>query len=140
VHPDQPQTAILFYDGYCGLCRLAVQFVLNHDRSGTAFRFAPLQGTTFQALVPADSRAAIPDSLAVLSRDGSLMVRSDACIHVLRRLGGAWRTAGALAAIVPRPLRDALYDRVAGMRYRIFGRRDNVCPAVAPDLRQRFDP
>ena len=140
VHPDQTPAAILFYDGHCGLCHRAVRFVLHRDRSGTAFRFAPLQGATFQALVPARSRTAVPDSIAVVAADGALLVRSDACVYVLRRLPGAWKAAAALLAAIPRPLRDALYNLVARSRYRIFGRREDLCPVAAPDESARFDP
>ena len=125
-------TEILFYDGHCGLCHRAVRFVLKHDRSGTAFRFAPLQGETFQAKVPADRRASLPDSFVVETHDGSLLVRSDAVVHVLRRLPGGWSALAFLMAVVPRPLRDLVYDFVARIRYRLFGRRDDLCPDVPP--------
>lgn len=140
VHPLTQQREIVFYDGHCGLCHRGVKFVLKHDRSGTAFRFAPLQGETFQARVPVDQRANLPKSIVVQTRDGSLLMRSNAWIHILRRLGGGWKVMAAFMAVVPRPLRDVVYDFVARIRYRVFGRRDDLCPDVSPDLRARFDP
>ena len=131
---------IIFYDGHCALCQCAVKFVLKHDRSGTAFRFAPLQGETFQARVPVDRCGCLPDSMAVETHNVSLLTRSDACIHVLRRLGGRWRIIAALAAVIPRPPRDGLYALLARIRYRVFGRRDDLCPIVPAELRGRFDP
>jgi len=135
-----PQPEIVYYDGHCGLCHCAVKFVLRHGRAGTAFRFAPLQGETFQARVPVDRRGGVPDSMAVEAHGGGLLVRSDACIHVLRRLGGGWRIIAALVAVIPRPLRDGLYALLARIRYRVFGRRDDLCPMVPAELRERFDP
>jgi predicted DCC family thiol-disulfide oxidoreductase YuxK len=117
-----------------------VKFVLKHDHSGTAFRFAPLQGETFQARVRVDQRANLPMSIVVLTREGSLLVRSNAWIHILRRLGGGWKVMAAFMAVIPLPLRDVAYEFVARIRYRVFGRRDDLCPAVPPDLRGRFDP
>jgi len=131
---------ILFYDGHCGLCHRTVKFVLKHDRSGTAFRFAPLQGKTFLLRVHAGQCAGLPDSVAVQTNDGSLLVRSAAFIHVLRQLGGVWRIMAAVAALIPRPVRDLAYDFIARVRYRIFRRRDDLCPVVPPALRSRFDP
>jgi predicted DCC family thiol-disulfide oxidoreductase YuxK len=131
---------MLFYDGHCGLCHRAVKFVLKYDRTGRAFRFAPLQGETFSALVPEAERAALPDSVIVRTADGALLVRTAAFIHILRRLGGGWRALAAILDVVPRGLRDAAYDFVARVRYRIFGRRDDVCPIVPTELRKRFDP
>jgi predicted DCC family thiol-disulfide oxidoreductase YuxK len=140
VPPTEPKTEILFYDGHCGLCHGAVKFVLRHDRSGNAFRFAPLQGQTFQSRVPADQRAALPDSVVVLTEEGSLLVRSNAFLHILRRLGGGWRILAAALRVIPRPVRDSVYDFIARIRFRIFGRRDELCPIVPADLRARFDP
>ena len=131
---------MLFYDGHCGLCHGAVKFVVKRDRAGRAFRFAPLQGPTFEARVPAERRAGLPDSIIVLTNEGALLARSDAVLHILRRLGGSWRILAGVFAVIPRALRDAAYNFIARIRYSIFGRRDDVCPIVPPDLRARFDP
>jgi predicted DCC family thiol-disulfide oxidoreductase YuxK len=129
----------LFYDGHCGLCHRAVKFVLKRDPEGKLFRFAPLQGETFKSRVPEDRRAALPDSMVVETSDGSLLLRSDAWIHILRRLGGGWRLAAALFSAIPRSVRDSVYDFVASVRHKIFRRRDDLCPLVPPDIRIRFD-
>lgn len=139
--PPRAQTEdILFYDGHCGLCHKAVRFIVKHDRSGTAFRFAPLDGKTFEATVPVDQRARLCDSMVVQTREGLLLMRSNAWIHILRRLGGTWEMIAAVVALIPRPLRDLLYNNVARVRYRVFGRRDDLCPVVPHNLRARFDP
>lgn len=117
-----------------------MKFVLKHDRSGRAFRFAPLQGETFARLVAAERRAGLPDSVVVLTDDGGLLVRSDAFLHILRRLGGRWAASAAVLGVIPRGLRDFVYDFVARVRYRVFGRRDEVCPILPAELRARFDP
>jgi len=131
---------ILFYDGHCGLCHRTVKFVLRQDRARGAFRFAPLQGQTFQSLVPPERRAGLPDSFVVRRRDGALIARSDAFIYILRRLGGGWGALAAILRVIPRPVRDAVYDLVVRIRYAVFGRRDDLCPIVPADLRARFDP
>jgi len=135
-----PQSDTLYYDGTCGLCHRGVKFVLRHDHSGTAFRFAPLQGKTFLARVSCAERAALPDSMIVQTPDGELLPRSDALVHILRRLGRGWRAAGAVLGVVPRPLRDAAYDWIARTRYGIFGRTTDSCPVMSPEQRTRFDP
>jgi predicted DCC family thiol-disulfide oxidoreductase YuxK len=60
-------------------------------------------------------------------------------LHLLERLGGLWRVLAVVGRLVPRGLRDAAYDRVAGVRYRIFGRKDDACPFIPAALRGRFD-
>ncbi len=134
-----PQIERIFYDGHCGLCHGAVRFVIARDPQGRLFRYAPLEGATFTALVPAERRAGLPDSVVVLTADGRLLVRSEAFIYILRRLGGFWRVMGAIIAVIPRTIRDGVYNFIARVRYRIFGRRPEVCPVTPPELRARFD-
>jgi len=140
VAPLGPTPEMLFYDGHCALCHGTVKLVLKHDHSGSALRFAPLQGSTFSSLVPLAKRSSLPDSIVVQTEQGALLVRSDALIHILRRLGGGWRFLGGLISAVPRPVRDLGYDFVARIRYGVFGRREDLCPVVPPEWRARFDP
>lgn len=134
------ESEYIFYDGHCGLCHRAVKFVLKHDRSGNAFRFAPLQGEMIQSRVSDQQRASLPNTFVVLTRNGALLMRSDASLYILERLGGGWRILANILRVIPGRLRDLMYDFVARVRYRLFGRRDDLCPAVPPDLRARFDP
>jgi predicted DCC family thiol-disulfide oxidoreductase YuxK len=138
--PLAQTTDIVFYDGHCGLCHSVVRFVVKHDRTGTAFRFAPLYGKTFEATVPVDQRPGLCDSIVVQTDAGLLLMRSDAWVHILQRLGGRWKKLAALVAAIPRPLRDVFYNVIARIRYRVFGRRDDLCPAVPRNLHARFDP
>jgi predicted DCC family thiol-disulfide oxidoreductase YuxK len=140
VESGAPAAEYLFYDGHCGLCHRAVKFVLRRDRGGRAFRFAPLQGSTFLARVAEERRAGLSDSVVVLTRDGELLVRSASFLHILRRLGGGWGILAAVLSVVPRGWRDFVYDFVARIRYRVFGKRDDLCPIVPAELRARFDP
>lgn len=135
VGPD-----IVFYDGACVLCHRWVRFLLHRDREGTRFRFAPLGGETFGAEVPERVRPSLPDSVVVKTPEGRLLVRSEAALHLLRRLGGGWaRLAGGLG-LVPRAALDLLYDSVARARRRLFRRPEAACPVVATELRARFLP
>jgi predicted DCC family thiol-disulfide oxidoreductase YuxK len=140
VPTAERQAEMLFYDGHCALCHGAVKFVLKHDRTGGAFRFAPLQGPTFLARVPEHLRKDLPDSIVVLTERGELLLRSDAFLHILRRLGGGWKFLAGLLRVVPRALRDLAYNFIARVRYRVFGTRTDWCPVVPPELRARFDP
>lgn len=140
VRPVGANMERLFYDGHCGLCQRSVRLILAEDTTGNAFRFAPLQGETFQALVSAKEREALPLSLVVQTENGALLTRSSAVLHILRRLGGVWRLLAGLLALLPGRLRDRLYDGVARIRHRLFTRPDDLCPLMPPALRARFDP
>jgi predicted DCC family thiol-disulfide oxidoreductase YuxK len=128
---------VLYYDGNCAMCHGFVRFVLAEERSGT-LRFGPLQGGHFRASVPETTRAGLPDSLILRTNDGTLHVRSGAVIEVMKHMGGLWHLLSWALRIVPRPLRDAAYDIIGGMRYRVFGRAPDVCPLLTPELRARL--
>ena len=137
MHAPAPE--IVFYDGHCALCHGAVKFILRHDHAN-AFQFAPLQGHTVEKVIPPATRRYLPDSVVVFTAGGAILMRSDAFIHILRRIGGVWRFVAGFAAIFPRPVRDAVYNFIARVRYRIFGRKDDLCPVMPPELRERFLP
>ncbi len=129
----------VFYDGACGLCHRAIRFLLAEDRDGKGFRYAPLASDTFARALPAETRAALPDSLVLVTPDGRVWTRSAALLEAGARLGGLWRLLAAAARIVPRGLLDRGYDFIARMRARMFRKPDDACPLVPPDLRARFD-
>ena len=124
-----PET--IYYDGHCGLCHGFVKFVLARDLEAR-FRFAPLDK------LPAAERAGLPDSVVVRSGQG-LLTKSDAALHVLSELGGWWVVVARCGRLFPRSLRDFAYDGIAGVRYRVFGKREDVCPLVPKELRKRFE-
>jgi predicted DCC family thiol-disulfide oxidoreductase YuxK len=114
---------VLIYDGVCGLCNWTVRVVLRLDRRGRV-RFAPLQGTYAAELRQRHPELGDADSLVLVERrpDGErVLVKSDAVLRLAHRLGGVWRVA-AVGRLVPRALRDWVYDGVARHRYAIFGR------------------
>jgi predicted DCC family thiol-disulfide oxidoreductase YuxK len=133
-------TEIIYYDGHCGLCHRLVRFVVAVDSDGRLFRFAPLYGETFQARVAESGRAGLPDSVVLQSAEGALLVRSAAVLHILRRLGGAWAALSWATRLIPRPLRDRLYDWIARVRHRLFAPPAETCPLMPGALRKRFDP
>jgi predicted DCC family thiol-disulfide oxidoreductase YuxK len=128
----------VFYDGDCGFCHGSVRFLAARDRSGR-LRYAPLGGPTFLALVPEGERAGLPDSLVVRTADGRVLVRSEAALHCLRRLGAGWSALAALLGALPRPLLDRAYAAFARSRHR-FARPGDACPVPSGALRARFDP
>ena len=128
---------IIFYDGACGLCHGFIRFVLSEDKDG-AFRFAPLQSDTFTARVPEAVRQTLPDSVVVATSDGRVLSRSAAVAHVMQRLGGLWGLSGRLGALMPSGPLDAVYDRIAAVRHRLFKRPTDACPLMPKHLRARF--
>jgi predicted DCC family thiol-disulfide oxidoreductase YuxK len=125
--------AVLLFDGVCTLCNGFVQFVIRRDPADR-FQFATLQSDAARRLLQAAPQP-LPDTL-VLVENGRVFLRSTAALRVVRSLRFPWPLAFVLV-VVPRPLRDWVYDILARNRYRWFGRRD-VCMLPTPELRARF--
>jgi len=133
-------TALILYDGVCGLCNRGVRFVLKRDRNGV-FRFAALQSSASRKILA--QYGVDPDALDTFyvvvdfgkARE-RLLSRSAAALHIAARLGGIWKVV-AVFRILPSRLRDLAYDFIARHRYRIFGRYD-TCPLPEARYRERF--
>src|ERR1700733_10763826 len=134
--PFAPQE-VVFYDGACAMCHGFVRFVVSRDEG--RFHFAPLGGDRFVRSVSPADRATLPDSLVVLTSDQRLLLRSSGVLHVLERLGGGRGVLGKRAWLVPRPLRDVVYDAVVRVRRRWFGSATEACPVLPSSLRSRFE-
>ncbi len=125
----------MLFDGACNLCNASVQFVLRRD-PGARFRFAALQSrAAIDLLAAAGWSGALPDSVALIA-DGRVQWRSAAALGIARRLRWPWPLLAAFV-VVPRPVRDFVYDFVARRRLRWFGRRES-CMVPTPELRARF--
>ena len=135
-----PPGPVLLYDGLCGFCNGAVQFVLKRDRRG-AVRFATLQGDFARGLMERHPELAGVDSLILVEPDATtgterVYVRSAGALRTARYLDGPWRLTRTLG-VIPRPVRDWSYDLFARWRYRLFKRYDS-CPIPTPEQRARF--
>ncbi|AWB26455.1 thiol-disulfide oxidoreductase DCC family protein [Halococcoides cellulosivorans] len=126
---------VVLFDGVCNLCNAVVQFILPRDPEGV-FRFASLQSAVGQSVSEAYELPTEAFDSVVLVEDGDCYTRSDAALRILRRLGGVYRLL-SYARVVPRPIRDAVYDLVATYRYRVFGRRE-ACARPPEDAESRF--
>ena len=62
--------------------------------------------------------------------------KSSAALRTAWRLDGLWPLLAAFL-IIPRPIRDWVYDWIGSRRYRLFGKRD-VCWIPDPQLTERF--
>lgn len=131
---------IVLYDGVCGLCNRAVQFLLKRDRHDR-FRFAALQSDFAANLLQRHGidSTNLDTVYAVVDHgtpDEKLLAKGDAFLFFAKVLGGVWSLA-RLGCIVPRVVRNWLYDFVAAHRYRVFGRAES-CMMPDPAHRHKF--
>ncbi|MFO1317252.1 MAG: thiol-disulfide oxidoreductase DCC family protein [Burkholderiales bacterium] len=128
-------TDVVVFDGVCNLCTRSVRFILAHEAQ-PVLMFASLQSPAGARLLRESGFDPGTVGTFVLVSDGSCHVKSDAALRVARFLRMPWRALAALR-IVPRPLRDGVYDAVARNRYRWFGRTD-ACMVPSASVSGRF--
>ena len=131
---------ILLYDGLCGFCNKSVQLILTHDKRKTML-FAALQSSYARSILTRHPELEDIDSLILVepysdSTGERISIRSGAALRVAEYLGGPWKLALA-AYIIPRPIRDYLYDQFAKRRYRWFGKYES-CRLPSLEERARF--
>jgi predicted DCC family thiol-disulfide oxidoreductase YuxK len=126
---------IVIFDGVCNLCSASAQFIVRNDRRH-AFMLASAQSAAGRQLLVNNGFDPGQLDTFVLLTDGKLFVRSDAALRIAQELDWPWR-ALALLRMVPRFLRNALYDLVARNRYRWFGKK-NQCMIPSAAIKARF--
>ena len=129
--------AIVLYDGVCGLCNRAVQFLLKRDRHDR-LQFASLQSDLAAKVLNRHgmNHKSLDTVYAVLNYgepNETLLAKGDAFLFFAGVIGGFWRVA-RVVKVVPRPVRNWLYDFVARHRYQVFGKSESC---MLPDPKQR---
>ena len=128
-----PDDDVILFDGVCVFCSRWVRFIVARDKAAR-FRFTPIQSPYGTRLAQAlGINAADPDTNAVI-HGGVAYFKSDGALTVLSCLPG-WGWVRALF-VVPRFVRDGVYNLVAKNRYRIFGKYD-ACIVPDAELRAR---
>ena len=128
--PNQP---IIFFDGVCGLCNGFVDWMMLRDKSGL-YRFATLQGKTAASLLKKEYTEDL--KTIILSRTHQSYYKSGAVLRAVAGLGGFWSTA-SIFLILPRFIRNKVYDWIAANRYQWFGKKDQ-CRLPTLEERGRF--
>lgn len=126
---------VLVFDGVCNLCNGLVQWIIERDPDGR-FRFAALQSDAGQRLLEAYDLPTEDFDTVVLLDGENCYTKSTAALETLKELGVPYSLLYP-AVVVPRFLRDRVYDFVAEHRYGWFGRRD-ACMMPDEDLESRF--
>lgn len=107
---------IIIFDGICGFCNKSIDILIKLDTQ-KIFQYTSLQGEFVKTLKNIDPEI---DSI-IFYEDGSVYYKSTAILKIFRSLGSIWIFT-QFFYIVPRVLRDFIYDVIAKYRYSIFGK------------------
>jgi len=126
---------VIVFDGVCNWCNAWVNFVIAHDPHGK-FKFGTLQSDQGQQILKTLQLSTKDFSTFLLLEQTRVYIKSTAALRIVRHLSGFWPLF-YLGLLIPRPLRDALYDYVARHRYEWMGNTD-ACRPPSTDERGRF--
>lgn len=132
---DAPNRPLILFDGVCNLCNSAVNFIIDRDPRAE-LTFAPLQSPAGKMMLARFGLADDALDSIVLVENSKCFTRSAAALRIARHLKGLWPILYVFI-LIPRPLRDLIYDWIARNRYRWFGRRD-ACRLPGPEIADRF--
>lgn len=127
-------THIILFDGDCQLCHSSVQFIIKRDPK-IKFKFASLESNIGKDLLKRFHMPVNVTSLILINKD-KCYNKSSAALHICKSLKGIWKIC-YLFLIIPKPIRDYIYDIVAKNRYKWFSKRKS-CPIPASKDRQRL--
>ncbi len=126
---------ILLFDGDCAFCNGCVRWLLQHERRAR-FHFAALQSITATTLLTEHGITPGDLSSLVVIDGGVLYRKSNAVLHLLRETRWPWRMLRILT-LVPRWLRDVVYDFIGRHRYQWWGRAE-TCLIADENIRARI--
>lgn len=129
---EQP---VILFDGVCNFCNNAVNFVIKRDKKARIL-FAPLQSETGKRLLEQYALPVNDMESFVFIEKGKAYTRSTAALRVCRYLSALWPLCFG-AIIVPKFIRDGIYNWIARNRYKWFGVR-RECMIPTPEIKARF--
>ena len=126
---------IILFDGVCNLCNTSVNFVIKNDKKGV-FRFAPIQ-TDFGETTLKKHHINTKDTDSIILIDEDIhYIKSTAALYIAKELSGAYPLLFCFM-IVPKFIRNWIYDLVAKNRYKWFGKKLS-CMIPTPELKNKF--
>ena len=122
---------MLVYDGSCGFCSRAVQFILRHELRHDLL-FVPRDSALGKDLRRTYHLEAVESMLWIV--DGQAAIESSAVLRAGEYLGGGWSRLAAVGWLCPAGLRNWGYRLLARNRRRLSG---GVQPCLVPTVEQR---
>jgi predicted DCC family thiol-disulfide oxidoreductase YuxK len=129
------QQPIILFDGVCNFCNSAVNFTIKRNTRAN-IQFAAMQSDAGQRILKQYSLPLNEMQSFIFIDQGNVYFQSTAAIRVCRYLRGLWPLCFGFM-IVPKFIRDGIYNWIARNRYKWFGVRQE-CMIPAADVKARF--
>ena len=119
---------VIYYDGECGLCHLAVRFILRVDSKGK-FYFSPLSNL--------NNNSKSIDSI-ILKRGNKVFYEGQAIIMIFENIDNNWNYFAKVLKLLPVNVLDAAYKWVSRNRAKVSVKKISSCPIVPNSYQKRF--
>lgn len=129
------QQPVILFDGVCNFCNGAVNFVIKRDKKAL-IQFAPLQSEKGRMFSKQFGFSEEDMKTFLFIEEGKVYTKSAAALKVCRYLGALWPLCYGFM-IVPKFIRDGIYNWIAKNRYKWFGKKE-TCMIPTPEVRTRF--
>lgn len=132
---QQMNSPVILFDGICNYCNAMVNFIIRQDKK-KIFRFAALQSGAGQEILREFDLPKNNLESFILVDNGKIYQRSSAALRLYHKLSWYWKWT-LVFWIVPKFIRDGVYNLVAKNRYKWFGKKER-CMIPLPEVRDRF--
>lgn len=127
--------SIVFFDGVCNLCNSSIDFIIRNDANNRFLVGALQDELSKQILSEYDVDPNYLDSL-VLLEDNQIFYKSTAALKIAKNLSGITPLLYPFI-VLPKFLRDPVYDWIARNRYKWFGKK-STCRLPTPEEKSKF--
>ena len=129
--------SIILFDGVCNLCNSSVNFIIKRD-SKNNFVYTSLQSDVTKKLL-LQYRIKINennlDSIMLIHKN-KVFNKSTAVLYILKNLPFPYNL-GVIFIVIPKCIRDYIYDIIAQNRYNWFGKKDS-CMVPTKEYLDKF--
>ncbi|CAB1208414.1 thiol-disulfide oxidoreductase DCC family protein [Acinetobacter bouvetii] len=126
---------IILFDAICMICNGWAKFLIKHDQHAK-FKLVSAQSALGEQILHYYGMSTSHYTTMVVILNGQLHTESTALLKVMQHLGLPFSLMNA-GYLMPRPIRDFLYRRVALNRYWLFGQTNN-CLIPSAENRPHF--
>ena len=127
---------LILFDGVCNLCNNFVNKIIEKDKKNL-FVFASLDSEIGQEITSKlQIDTAKIESIILYNPGISYKLKSSAALEIMKEFGGFWKVT-QIGYILPKAIRDYIYDIVAKNRYKWFGKKES-CMIPTPELKAKF--
>jgi len=132
---EEEKMGIILFDGVCNFCNSSVNFIIRHDKKQRC-KFAALQSDVGKMLSQKHGIDQSKIDSIILVENGNVYIKSSAILRITKNLNLLYPLLYGFI-IIPKFIRDGVYDFIARNRYKWFGKKE-ACMIPSPEIKSRF--